>query len=200
MEEQHHLGTQLHAFLMQSTTSELAQLNSPENKPTTCMINLPKLGIIHIIHSLGFATKPIGSTSPISNNILMQTGDGTFINHPQVLMLPATNIHRDRTTEPEFNVKILTTTAWPLFKHTQMHDRAYVLKIMPIPLFLANDGFDQDIDAIVLCKHFQGLHDQDNEYIKEALSFLWTCMVRVEDGLFLNMPHPLHKCGLPSSL
>ena len=37
---------------------------------------------------------------------------------------------------------------------------------MPIPSFLAYDGFDQGIDAVVLYKDFQGLHDQDNEHMK----------------------------------
>ena len=95
LEEQCCLATQLHTFLSQPTTSELAKLKSPADIPTTCMTNLHKLGIIRIMHSQGSATEPIGSTSPISNNILMLTGDRIFGNPPEVLMLPATTTHSD---------------------------------------------------------------------------------------------------------
>ena len=135
----------------------------------------------------------------------MLTGDSAFGNPPQVLLLPAISTHKELTmlpSEHEFNAKILTTNSWPLFKHTQVHDQAYVLKIMPIPSFLTYDGFDQDINAIFLYKHFQGLHDQEHKYVQAALSFLWACLVQrqkndpstfVEDKLFLNKPHPMAR-------
>ena len=62
-------------------------------------------------------------------------------------------VNTDRVTLPtdmEFNAKVLTTSNWPLFKHTQVLDRSYVGKMMPIPSFLAYDGFDKDVNAVTL--------------------------------------------------
>ena len=51
------------------------------------MVNIPDTGTVHIVHSLGFGTNPIGEVSPIANNVLTLTGDGSAATPPQVLTL-----------------------------------------------------------------------------------------------------------------
>ena len=58
------------------------------NPTRTCMVNLPDSNMIHIVHSLGFGTNPIGQVSPIATHLLTLTGDGSAVNPPQALILP----------------------------------------------------------------------------------------------------------------
>ena len=52
------------------------------------MVNIPDSSMIHIVHSVGFGTNPIGQVSLIVNHILTLTGDGSAVNPPQALILP----------------------------------------------------------------------------------------------------------------
>ena len=61
--EQCSLAAKLHDFLT-TENNDLSQLNAPENNSTTCLINIPKRKV-RAIHSIGFGTSPIGSSSPI---------------------------------------------------------------------------------------------------------------------------------------
>ena len=94
-------------------TKDLGTRSVRQSSPTSKIVYSAQFFFVRIVHSLGFATEPIGSTSPISNNILMLTGDSAFSNSPQALLLTAIATHKDLTTLPskpgEFNAKILTT-------------------------------------------------------------------------------------------
>ena len=134
---------------------DLSLLNSPANHQATCMVNILDTGNICILLSLGLGTNPIGEVSPISNHVLTLTGDGSTFTPPQVLLLPkkvADPLEIRIPLETEFNAKIMTTSRFHLFKNAEVPETVITLKIMPIINFLIYDGFDQDLDAVVVYK------------------------------------------------
>ena len=83
LNEQRRHATQLYTFLTQATAN-LSLLNNPANQQTTCLVNIPDTSTVHIVHSLGFGTNPIGAILPIANHVLTLTGDGSTATPPQV--------------------------------------------------------------------------------------------------------------------
>ena len=184
LNEQRHHATQLYTFLTQANAN-LSLLNNPANQQTTCLVNIPDTGTVRIVHSLGFGTNPIGDVSPIANHVLTLTGDGSTATPPQVLLLPnesADLIEIRIPSEPEFNAKISSTSRFPLFRNADVHETAITPKIMPIITFLVYDGFDQDLDAIVVYKRVQNLHNQQDPYVQGMLKFLRGCMTKRNKG------------------
>ena len=55
-------------------------------------------------------------------------------------------------------------------------------KIMRIITFLVYDGFDQDLDAVVVYKPVQNLHNQQDPYVQGVLKFLWGFMTKRNKG------------------
>ena len=206
LDEQRRYATQLYTFLTQ-VNADLSILNNPANKQTTCMVNIPDTGTVRIVHSLGFGTNPIGEVSPIANHVLTLTGDGSTATPPQVLTLPkdiADLIEIRIPSENEFNTKILTTSRYPLFRNADVPETVITPKIMPIITFLVYDGFDQDLDAVVVYKRVQNLHNQQDPYVQGVLKYLRGCMTKrnkgsrdpstyVPENYFMANPHTRAK-------
>ena len=53
---------------------------------------------------------------------------------------------------------------------------------MPIIAFLVYDRFDQDLDAIVVYKRVQNLHNKQDPYVQGVLKFLHGCMKKCNKG------------------
>ena len=122
LNEQHCYGTQLYTFLTQAN-ADLSILNNPANNQTMCMVKIPDTGTVHIVHSLGFGTNPIGEILPIANHVLTLAGDGASATPPQVLILPkeiADPLEIHIPSEAEFNTKILQTSRYPLFRNADV--------------------------------------------------------------------------------
>ena len=179
LNEQHHYATQLYTFLTQAN-ADLSILNNPANNQTMCMVNIPDTGT-SIVHSLGFGTNPIEEVSPIANHVLTLTGNGAAVTPPQVLTLPkeiADPLEIRIPSGTEFNTKILQTSRYPLFRSADVLKTVLTPKIMPIITFLVYDSFDQDLDAVVVYKQVQNLHNQQDPYIQGVLKFLQGCMTK----------------------
>ena len=104
---------------------------------------------------LVLAPTPLGirEVSPIANHVITLTGDGAAAIPPQVLTVPkemADPLEICIPSEPEFNIKILQTSRYPLFCNADVPETVLTPKIMPIIIFLVYDSFDQDLDAVVV--------------------------------------------------
>ena len=177
--EQRSLAAKLHAFLTTENT-DLSKLNAPENKPTTCLINIPKSNSVRVIHSIGFGTSPIGGSSPVENRILAMSLDGEASRPPQVIVLPRrmTDVREVKTPgTQDFENKFLEAngTSYPMFKNANLTVSFPLLKIIPIPAYLVYDGFEKDLDAVTVYKRVKALLTTDDPYIASILSFLRAC-------------------------
>ena len=173
--------TQLHIFLS-SQQKDLAIFNCDGNPLTTALVNIPKLNLFCVVYDIRYGTTPIGGASPLSNKLLAFSGDGTTETPPTVLVLPQSIVTKNTIKIPndgEIYTKRATSNGgnFPMFKNAHVTKEMELMKLMPIPTFLAYNGFEHDLEVLTVYNPVATLGNTGDPYILELLAFLKGCMV-----------------------
>ena len=205
---QSNLLAQLHAFLLQDSPN-LTQLNDAENKPVVRIINYPKSSTIRVLHSFGIGTNPIGGSYPISGKIISLVGDVSPANDPQDMVFPRELFHKTSIRLPnqdDFEHDLNNTQSLPLKKNPNFTHEGIVINIMPVSAFLVYDGFDADLDTIIIYRRIKTLDNLVKPAIQALLNFLRGCMTSIlinDTGTFIpsnvfidSTPSASHTWGL----
>jgi hypothetical protein len=139
-----------------NTTSNLLELNTDE-VVRVALIGLPNLAEVKIVYSGGFGSSGIGFTSTEDGKFLFLCGDrGNDIGTPASLSLPATIRDMEEVavmTPVQFTGKITEkgrNFSWPLHNRDKVTNTHEIMQLAPIPPFLVYNGFEKDLNAVLL--------------------------------------------------
>jgi hypothetical protein len=177
----------------------LLDLNS-DNQPRTCIIGLPSLSKVCVLHTIGAGASRIGSVSPIDGQLLFLTGDGgNDIGTPVPLVLPPSILDSNDTICMELEqFKNLMMDqegnfTWPLQRCSVavLNPKRELMKIAPLPAFLVLDGLTNDICAAELLERVLHLDDTTGPMLSHLQYFLLGVLTghnQGDDDPCLTMP------------
>jgi hypothetical protein len=172
-----------------SDDKSLLTLNiTPE--ANTCIVGLPNLSKVRILHCIGIGASRLGDISPTDDKILVMHGDGNNdIGSPAPLVLPPDILEQRDTlcmTEEMFQLKLpVPEFNWPLVPRIQAHEVNNTVSIMciaPIPAFLVFDGFTSDVNVAELLERIASFDNTDGEMYTHLKNFLLACLTSHNQG------------------
>jgi hypothetical protein len=174
-------ATTFYEFLLNQDT-QLIDLNG-DTTALTALIYIPNTKMVRLLYGFGIGTSGIGQTSPIDGNILSMYGESDpQLGPPSVMMLP----HTLRTVQ---DVKVMTHEQFetaitgpnynhPLLQAIAVQTTQQLLKLAPIPAWLAFDGFEGDLDAAALYERIVTTVANDTPMYRHLKHFLLACLAK----------------------
>ena len=201
----------LASFLIKDKdTRNLDSLNFDTSKTPYIVAMLDSSRNVRIIYGIGTGAGLMGlTTHNLETNILALTGEymkDSIV--PSVVVFPPsvlnpTEIRIPTDTEMEEVFKTHATKPF-FFKHKNLTESVTIPTIIPIPAFLVYDGFDMDIDALVIYERIMSIFDKLDEELPTTLPLLIAFLrnvivdttqkdntVHQSPNLFMSMPHPM---------
>jgi len=164
--------------------SDLRDLNG-DTSQFTALVSVPDSPKVKLVYGLGIGTATIGQTSPVANKLLALFGEGGGVLGPAQALMVNTSL-RDKVMVKNLTAAEIETVFQggnhAVDTHVQrasnVRGEKEILGIAPIPAYLVWDGFDQDLDAIMVYERLMDCQ-HDSPMRTHALTFLRSCMVGV---------------------
>lgn len=133
------------------------------------LISLPKSRKVRVIYGIGTGLGINGILpNPIESNVIAMYGNvEKGVNLPQTLILPQDSLELKELKIPEsatFKLNASSDTnkrkdKW--YKAEDISTSGFIPTIVPIPAFFVYDGFDQDLDAMIIYERLQPFKDNE---------------------------------------
>jgi hypothetical protein len=174
-------ATTFYNFLL-NPDNNLLDLNG-DNTTLTALIYIPNTKMVRLLYGFGIGTSGIGQTSPVDNNILAMYGESDpQLGPPSVMMLPPT-LRDLQEVKVMTHAQFATAVTGPNYNHPLLQAIAVqttqnLLKLAPIPAWLAFDGFEGDLDAAELYERVLTTVDVDTPMYEHLKHFLLACLAK----------------------
>ena len=202
-ENQRSKAEELHAFLL-DPEADLRMLNNEEDN-YTALISVPGTHKVKLVYGLGLGTSRIGQVSPIAHKLLTLSGEGgPLLGTPTVMTFNQSIKTVQQVVNPDNEVvdQLLQAGPHDLNKHvaraTAVATTQEIMKIAPIPTYLVYDGFENDLDAVIVYERLRACQ-HPSDMLDHAIAFLRSCLIgkwRLHDNTpstspaeFTTMPH-----------
>jgi hypothetical protein len=171
----------LYNFLM-NPDRHLIELNG-DTTPLTALIYIPNTKMVRLLYGFGIGTSGIGNTSVIDGNVLAMYGESDpLLGPPSVMMLPP-SIRTPQEVKVMTHAQFNTALTGPNYNHPLLQAIAVqttqqLMKLAPIPAWLAFDGFEGDIDAAALYERVLTTITVDTPMYIHLKHFLLACLAK----------------------
>ena len=162
--------------------NHLIELNG-DNTPLTAIIYIPNTKMVRVLYGFGLGTSGIGQTSPIDGNLLAMYGESDpQLGPPSVMNLPPT-MRELQEVKVMTHGQLETALTTPDYNHPLLQAIAVtttqqLMKLAPIPAWLAFDGFEGDLDAAALYERVHTTVTEDIPMYAHLKSFLLACLAK----------------------